>query len=191
MAASTVNADGSYTYTPNTTTAKALGAGQTATDSFTYTISDGHGGTDTATITITLSGVNDAPEARPDINTLTEDQASATGNVLTGARVTGGGIASTVAASADSDPDTTDALSVTGVQSSTGSVGAIGSPLTGVFGTVTLNADGSYSYALDTASAAVQALKPGEIAQRDLYLQHQRRQRAEPPRRRWTSKSLV
>lgn len=160
----TVNANGSYTFTPNTTTAKALAAGQTATDSFTYTISDGHGGTDTATITITLSGVNDAPVARPDINTLTEDQASATGNVLTGARVTGGGIASTVAASADSDPDTTDALSVTGVQSSTGSVGAVGSPLTGVFGTVTLNADGSYSYALDTASAAVQALKPGEIA---------------------------
>ena len=160
----TVNANGSYTFTPNTTTAKALAAGQTATDGFTYTISDGHGGSDTATITISLAGVNDAPVARPDINTLTEDQASATGNVLTGARVTGSGTASTVGASADSDPDATDSLSVTGVLSSTGSVGALGSPLTGVFGAVTLNADGSYSYALDTARAAVQALKPGTIA---------------------------
>jgi VCBS repeat-containing protein len=78
----TVNANGSYIFTPNATTAKALAAGQAATDVFTYTISDGHGGTATATITINLTGTNDVPDAKADSNTITEDQATATGNVL-------------------------------------------------------------------------------------------------------------
>ncbi|WP_316977296.1 tandem-95 repeat protein [Shumkonia mesophila] len=43
----TVEADGSYTYTPN--------AGYYGPDSFTYTVSDGHGGTDTATVTIEVA----------------------------------------------------------------------------------------------------------------------------------------
>lgn len=157
-----VAADGSYTYTPNTTTAKALGAGQTATDTFTYTISDGHGGTDTATITITLSGANDVPVARADTNTLTEDQASASGNVLTGSKTTGGGVTTANPGSADSDPDTGDTLLVSGVVNSGGVSAAPGTPLAGSFGSLTLNPDGSYSYALNTADPVVQALRPGE-----------------------------
>ncbi|MGH9177313.1 MAG: Ig-like domain-containing protein, partial [Acidimicrobiales bacterium] len=43
----TLNADGSFTYTPE--------AGFSGTDSFTYTASDGNGGTDTATVTITVT----------------------------------------------------------------------------------------------------------------------------------------
>ncbi len=159
----TVNANGSYIFTPNATTAKALAAGQTASDTFTYTISDGHGGTDSATITITLTGTNDVPDAMADSNTITEDQATASGNVLTGAQVTGAGVSSTVAGSADTDPDTTDTLAVTGVQTAGGAVGATGSPLTGVFGSLTLNADGSYSYVLDNSNPTVQSLKSGEI----------------------------
>lgn len=46
----TVNGDGTVTYTPN--------AGFSGTDTFDYTISDGNGGTDTATVTVT---VGDAP----------------------------------------------------------------------------------------------------------------------------------
>jgi len=159
----TVNANGSYIFTPNATTAKALAAGQTASDTFTYTISDGHGGTDSATITITLTGTNDVPDAKADSNTITEDQTTASGNVLTGAQVTGAGASSTVAGSVDTDPDTTDTLVVTGLQTAAGAVGAIGSPLTGVYGSVTLNADGSYSYALDNSNPAVQSLRAGEI----------------------------
>ena len=41
-----LNADGSFDYTPN--------AGFTGTDSFTYTVDDGNGGTDTGTVTITV-----------------------------------------------------------------------------------------------------------------------------------------
>lgn len=157
-----VAVDGSYTYTPNSTTAKALGAGQTATDTFTYTISDGHGGTDTATITITLSGANDVPVARADTNTLTEDQGSAIGNVLTGSKTTGGGVTTANPGSADSDPDTGDTLLVSGVVNPGGVSAAPGTPLAGSFGSLTLNPDGSYSYALSTADPVVQALRPGE-----------------------------
>ncbi|OEZ27087.1 hypothetical protein AO062_29845 [Variovorax boronicumulans] len=49
----TVNADGTYTYTPN--------ADFNGTDSFTVTVSDGHGGTTTSTVTVTINPVNDAP----------------------------------------------------------------------------------------------------------------------------------
>ncbi|MDQ0610968.1 VCBS repeat-containing protein [Variovorax sp. W1I1] len=49
----TVNADGTYTYTP--------GANFNGTDSFTVTVSDGHGGTTTSTVTVTINPVNDAP----------------------------------------------------------------------------------------------------------------------------------
>jgi LPXTG-motif cell wall-anchored protein len=56
----TVNADGSYTYTPNPAYA--------GPDQFTYTITDGNGGTDTATVTILVagSGGNNAPVANGD-----------------------------------------------------------------------------------------------------------------------------
>jgi VCBS repeat-containing protein len=43
----TVNADGSFTYTPD--------SGFTGTDTFTYAANDGLGGSDTATVTITVS----------------------------------------------------------------------------------------------------------------------------------------
>ncbi|WPH17451.1 tandem-95 repeat protein [Variovorax paradoxus] len=49
----TVNADGTYTYTPS--------ANFNGTDSFTVTVSDGHGGTTTSTVTVTVDPVNDAP----------------------------------------------------------------------------------------------------------------------------------
>ena len=49
----TVNADGSYSYTPN--------ADFNGEDSFTYTIDDGQGGVITQTANITVASVNDAP----------------------------------------------------------------------------------------------------------------------------------
>ncbi|MEI6723987.1 MAG: Ig-like domain-containing protein, partial [Betaproteobacteria bacterium] len=159
----TLNANGSYSFVPNTTTAKALAAGVTATDTFTYTISDGNGGTSSATITITLTGVNEAPTANADTNSMTEDQTTASGNVLTGVgRTTGAGTVTTEAGAADTDPDTGDTLSVIGVKTSGNVAGVIGTPLAGTYGSVTLNADGSYSYTLNTSDPAVQALRAGE-----------------------------
>ena len=97
----TLNADGSFTYTPN--------AGFSGDDSFTYTVNDGNGGTDTATVTVTVGDAppppNTAPEAdddsyTTDFNTaLTVDAANgvlngdtdADGNALTAAIATGPG----------------------------------------------------------------------------------------------------
>ncbi len=54
----TLNADGSFTYTPS--------ANYNGTDSFTYTASDGTATSTTATVTITVDPVNDAPVASDD-----------------------------------------------------------------------------------------------------------------------------
>ncbi len=112
---------------------------------------DAAGASSLATITITIQGANDTPTAVPDAAIAIEgiDQASGTnpgGNVLTN----------------DTDPDRNgEQLTVTGV--STGATsGVIGSGLNGLYGTLTLNADGSYRYVLDNANAAVQRLLPGE-----------------------------
>ncbi|WP_255059507.1 Ig-like domain-containing protein [Mycolicibacterium arenosum] len=69
----TLNANGSFTYTPD--------ADFTGTDSFTYTVSDGTDASDPATVTITITAVNDAPVAVGDSFTVAEDT-QLTGNVL-------------------------------------------------------------------------------------------------------------
>lgn len=62
-----LNADGSFSYTPN--------ADFNGTDSFTYTAFDGSFASNTATVTITVSEVNDAPTATNDSKTTDEDTA--------------------------------------------------------------------------------------------------------------------
>src|SRR6185369_10874884 len=61
----TLNADGSYTYTP---TADYHGA-----DSFTYQASDGTASSNTATVSLTVTSVNDVPVAVADGYSATED----------------------------------------------------------------------------------------------------------------------
>jgi len=63
----TVNADGTVSYTPD--------ADYFGLDSFTYTVGDGNGGSDTATVTVTVSPVNDAPVADDETATTAEDSA--------------------------------------------------------------------------------------------------------------------
>ena len=140
------NADGTYSYTLNNAnpTVQSLAAGETLTDSFTYTISDGNGGTDTATLIITVNGTNDGPAAVDDANSVTEDT---TPNPVSGDLLTN-----------DSDPDTNDSLTVTEV----GGVTDPATDLTGSYGTLDWNADGTYSYTLDNANPTVQSLAAGE-----------------------------
>ena len=54
----TLNANGSFTYTPS--------ADYFGSDSFTYAVSDGRGGSDAATVGLTVNAVNDAPVANDD-----------------------------------------------------------------------------------------------------------------------------
>jgi VCBS repeat-containing protein len=61
----TLNADGSYTYTPN--------ANYFGTDSFSYKANDGDLDSSVATVSLTINAVNDAPVANGDSYTLSED----------------------------------------------------------------------------------------------------------------------
>jgi VCBS repeat-containing protein len=109
--------------------AALLNNGQTADDVFTYIASDGTV-SDTATLTITVSGLSGVPNAIDDTATTTENS-SVSGNVLTN----------------DTDPEG-DPLSVSDAGT-----------YVGTYGTLTLNADGSYTYA---PSAAANGLAAGE-----------------------------
>ena len=60
-----LNADGSFSYTPQ--------ADFTGTDSFTYTASDGASSSNAVTVTITVNPVNDAPMAAADVYATPED----------------------------------------------------------------------------------------------------------------------
>ncbi|HEX4984748.1 MAG TPA: Ig-like domain-containing protein [Burkholderiales bacterium] len=105
------------------------------TDSFTYKASDGSLASGLATVHLTINAVNDAPVARDDAAATDEDTV-VTGNVLAN----------------DSDVEA-DALVVTSVGTFASALGA----------SVTLAADGSYSYD-PTAAASLQALGAGETA---------------------------
>src|SRR5258707_12041221 len=83
---------------------------------------------------------------------------NATGNVILGDA--NGGVA-------DADVDNrTAAVTVAAIRAGavegSGTAGTVGSGLVGAHGTLTLNADGSYSFAINNADAAVQALNSGD-----------------------------
>jgi VCBS repeat-containing protein len=120
-------------------------------DSFTYTVQDASGATSTATVSVTVNPVNDAPVATADTNAndplIEAEQTSwgsppgdptAAGNVLTN----------------DTDVDG-NALTVTAVNGVAGNVGAV---ITGKYGTITVNANGTYNYTLNNTDPDTEAL---------------------------------
>ena len=70
----TLNADGSFVYTPN--------LGFSGTDEFTYTITDGNGNEDTATVQFTVSTAENNPPVAIDDSATTSFETSVNGNVL-------------------------------------------------------------------------------------------------------------
>ena len=90
--------------------------------------------------------VDPAPIANPD-----------TGIVVVGTPLSVGAPGGVLANDTNLDADT---LTVTGVSDAANGTGAVGSALAGVYGHLTLNADGSYSYTADN-SAAINSAPPG------------------------------
>ena len=104
--------------------------------------------------TITIDAENDPPTANDDAKTIAEDTASILGNVIDPS-----GPAGDVA---DTDPDTA-VLTVVAVGVGSPSEAVSGATVVvGSYGTLTINTDGSYAYALDNTNADVNGLKDGE-----------------------------
>ncbi|MGY3855943.1 VCBS domain-containing protein [Aeromonas intestinalis] len=152
----TLNADGSYSYVVDNSlpAVQALRlTSNTLTDSFRYTMRDAAGATSQANISITIQGANDAPTAVAD--TATAIEAGGLNNGTAGTNPTGNVLAN------DTDPDTNgEQLTVSSVNFEA-TTGTVGSAINGRYGTLTLNADGSYSYVVNNAHPDVQALLPG------------------------------
>jgi VCBS repeat-containing protein len=133
-------------------------SGDNTSDVFTVTTSDGTATSTPATITIDI--VDDKPVANPDVDSVTEDgPLVANGNVLTA-----GAVANPDANSTDGTADKQGADGAHVVSVSYGSqTENAGTTINGQYGTLTLNADGTYTYTLThNNDAAVQGLTATE-----------------------------
>ena len=146
----TLNQDGSYSYdvTGNAATI-ALAAGATATDTFSYKVRDdetnaGTKAIDIGTITFTITGINESPTATNDNITVSTTDGSTT-------TVSNGSTNDLDGNDTDGDGDS---ISITnfasGSTEGSGTTFSAGSEITGTYGTLTLNADGSYTYVLSS-----------------------------------------
>ena len=128
----TINSDGTYSYLADNTAIDSAPTGSHLTDTFSYTANDGFGGTTTTNITVTVDRAPTVVADNPATDAL-ESGAGLIGNVL----------------SNDSDRDG-DTLTVSAVN---GLAGNVGSSIAGSYGHITINSDGSYSYAADNTTA--------------------------------------
>src|SRR3989442_9797335 len=125
----------------------ALNVGDTLTDSFTYQVSDGAGGFGTETLTVTIHGTDDAPVAVADSGDANE------AGITAGSDATGNVLAN------DTDVDNTNAqLSVSEVN---GAGANVSNPVIGAYVWVTIVDAGSFTYVVNNADPAVDALNVG------------------------------
>ncbi len=154
----TIGADGSYTYVSSSNSVTG-----TVTDVFTYTVSDGTS-TDTATLTITIYNSND-PVARNDEGHVAEggtldvndgDNANESGGIDAAGEHSGDVLQTSSGSHQDTDADSdtlvVDSVRTGGVEGN-GTAETLGQPLTGTYGQLTLNANGSYSYSANQSAA--------------------------------------
>ncbi|AMT87899.1 MULTISPECIES: retention module-containing protein [Pseudomonas] len=132
-----LNANGTYTYTltsPATTTPHADDGANSLSETFTYQATDSLGNVVTSTIVVSI--VDDVPKALNDSNAdnATEAQLTLTGNVL------------------DNDVQGADRVASGPVTAGT---------FTGTYGTLVLNANGTYTYTLDANDADFKNLQGG------------------------------
>ena len=152
----TINSAGAFTYivdNSNSTIQALRNSSHTVQDVFTYTMVDAAGLASTAHVTLTIQGANDAPNASNDQTIAVE--AGGTSNGTAGVNPSGNVLSN------DTDIDTGDTKTVVGVIAGTSpsATGSVAVNVAGSYGTVTIQGDGSYSYAVDNSNAIVQALR--------------------------------
>ncbi|OBP88124.1 beta strand repeat-containing protein [Mesorhizobium loti] len=135
---------GVWTYTLDNSkpATNALAEGASATETFTVTVTDDKGATSTQDVTVTITGANDSP-------VISYAAGNAAGGVTEDGTLTTGG----QLASADPDTGHTAAWSI-----SPNSPQGTGT----AYGTFSVNSSGQWTYTLNNASAAVQALAQGQ-----------------------------
>ena len=153
---------GVWTYTLDNTLAatQALKEGQSVTEDYVARVTDEFGAYVEQTITVTITGTNDLPLAIADVAGVTEDGLDQAGydDHKVNTTIVAGNVLSN-----DSDVDAGDMFSVTGVMAGTvPQAGHVGSSLAGLYGTLVLQADGSYIYTLDNTKTSVQELNAGQ-----------------------------
>ncbi|MDG1458294.1 MAG: VCBS domain-containing protein [Pseudoprimorskyibacter sp.] len=136
----TNQATGVWTYVMDALLVDSLSDGPPVTDVFSIGVSDGNGGTDTTTVTINVTGDQDAIS-------------------IDGGGSTSGGVAEDGAASDTGDFNASD---VDVADPETWSVQGGG---VGFYGTLSIDANGTWTYNLNNASAAVQNLDGGTTVQ--------------------------
>ena len=119
--------------------------GRNSTESIALKVTDAGGSTNTGNLLVNI--IDDVPVAKLDTAEITEDafENTVSGDVFAN---------DTLGADVRANP-------VTGV-SFDGKTGTLGTALSGDYGHLTLEADGTYSYELNNDNAAVNALKDGE-----------------------------
>ena len=143
-----------------------LADGETLTVTYNVAVDDGHTGNGISTqpVTIVITGTNDGPQAVADIN-----QGAAvveSGNNTDGSTFAGNASATGNVLANDIDVDINDTHCVVGV-----GAGAVTGPLSngagticGKYGTLSLNADGTWTYTLDNDNPLTNALAQGAHA---------------------------
>ncbi len=159
-----VAADGSYTYTVDNSNAAVQSlrtSSQTLTEVFTYTVQDAAGATSTATATVTIQGSNDTPIAVA--NTAHAYEAGGISNNISGSDPTGNVLTN------DTDVDAGDTKTVIGVAAGSlaSAAGSVGTVVTGQYGSIVINANGTYVYSLDNNNATVEALNASSASLTD------------------------
>ena len=158
-----IGADGSYTFTPN----DVLGASETGDDVFTYT-ADGA----TATLTITVTGINDDPTAVNDTGYIKEGGTLTVANSAAASSGTSTGNHTGDITDNDTDADASSTATITSITATTASGGAQttfssdSETVTGQYGTLTINSNGSYSYA---ANSNISGLDAGDANITDVF----------------------
>ena len=161
-----IASNGAYTYTvdnSNATVQALRTTSNTLTDTFTYTMRDTLGLTSTTQITVTIQGANDAPTAVSD--TAIAVEAGGVSNGTAGTNPTGNVVTN------DPDPDSGDTKTVTGV--AVGVVGSasgnVGSSVAGSYGSISIAANGGYSYTVNNSNSLVEALRTSSNTLTDVF----------------------
>lgn len=146
-----VSADGTYSYVPNN--AARIPDGQTREDVFTTQDAAGT----QKEIAVTVTGTNDRPSAQPFGAAVVQDGTVARGNLLAGASDPDEGETATLRVSAIRAGD----VSSSAAPSAVSSVGD--TVVAGLYGTLTVRADGTYSYAASNAARLGQGTSAEDV----------------------------